>query len=476
TVGRLHVRAAADHGLAVQVLRTIALVAWFATCSVVIVLTQLLGAPLLLLRRRWFDAYIARTKAAFGLVITAVTQWGAPTPVRISGDRSVMGEFDLVGAAGRAGTTSTCLRTRFPERLVMIANHQVYTDWMYLWWQAYSADMHGHIYIILKESLKYIPVLGQGMMFYGFIFMARKWLHDKPRLQHRLGKLRRAYSRGARGAVLEPMWLLLFPEGTNLSENSKRKSDQFGAKNALPHFRHVLLPRSTGLFFCLQELRGSVDYLYDCTVGYSGPPKGVYPDKFFTLRSTFLRGRPPASVNMYWRRFAVADLPLDDQRAFEHWLVARWAEKDALLDRFYDEGRFPPCDWEEECLAENAAPADSDPATPASSSRPGSSGSGSSSLAYGTAGPASPTPHPRASVEDKHGFVVEETRSEITYVDGYRTRARTLTHHGPSYFETEVRLVSQLEVLKIFSVVGAVVTVAVFVDPLCWSRLRRCAI
>ncbi|KAI5287571.1 hypothetical protein KEM54_005892, partial [Ascosphaera aggregata] len=341
TVGRLNLRAAADHGLIIQVLRTILLVAWFASCSICIVLTQLVGCPLILLKRRWFDAYIARTKASFGLVITAVTQWGAPTPVRISGDRSVKGQFGL-------DETGKILVTDFPERLVLIANHQVYTDWMYLWWQAYSANMHGYIYIILKESLKYIPVLGQGMMFYGFIFMARKWLQDKPRLQHRLKKLSRAYSHGARGSVLEPMWLLIFPEGTNLSENSKMKSDHYGVKSRLPNFEHVLLPRSTGLFFCLQELRGTVDYLYDCTVGYAGPPRGVYPDKFFTLRSTFLRGRPPASVNFYWRRFAVDDLPLDDQEEFGRWLLQRWSEKNDLLERFYNEGRFPPCDWEEE--------------------------------------------------------------------------------------------------------------------------------
>jgi 1-acyl-sn-glycerol-3-phosphate acyltransferase len=39
--------------------------------------------------------------------------------------------------------------------------------------------MHGHLYIILKESIKYIPILGTGMMFYGFIFLSRKWATDK---------------------------------------------------------------------------------------------------------------------------------------------------------------------------------------------------------------------------------------------------------------------------------------------------------
>lgn len=44
---------------------------------------------------------------------------------------------------------------------------------------------------------------------------------------------------------------------------------------------------------------------------------------------------------MHWRRFAVADIPLDDQKAFDEWLRARWAEKDELMDHYFETGRFP---------------------------------------------------------------------------------------------------------------------------------------
>jgi 1-acyl-sn-glycerol-3-phosphate acyltransferase len=132
--------------------------------------------------------------------------------------------------------------------------------------------MHGRVFIILKESLKYIPVMGQGMMFYGFIFMARKWESDKPRLQHRLEKLKTRVS-GSKSSKsqFDPMWLMIFPEGTNLSLNTKRRSDEFGKKQGYDSFNHMILPRSTGLFFCLQQLRGTVDYVYDSTIAYEGP-------------------------------------------------------------------------------------------------------------------------------------------------------------------------------------------------------------
>jgi 1-acyl-sn-glycerol-3-phosphate acyltransferase len=68
------------------------------------------------------------------------------------------------------------------------------------------------------------------------------------------------------------MWLLLFPEGTNLSGNGRRKSAAWAKKTGLRDPEHVMLPRSTGIFFCLKELRGTVDYVYDCTVAYEGIP------------------------------------------------------------------------------------------------------------------------------------------------------------------------------------------------------------
>ena len=44
---------------------------------------------------------------------------------------------------------------------------------------------------------------------------------------------------------------------------------------------------------------------------------------------------------MYWRRFATSTIPTKDHDTFEKWVLDRWKEKDALLEQFYDTGRFP---------------------------------------------------------------------------------------------------------------------------------------
>ncbi|OAQ92571.1 1-acyl-sn-glycerol-3-phosphate acyltransferase 2 [Purpureocillium lilacinum] len=324
------------YGRLAQVLRGLAFTVYFTSCCLTIVVTQFIGAPLYFINRDWFYAYMAMTKRSFALTTTVMTQIWGPTTVRISGDESVAGQIKSTGSGG--------VQFSFPERLVLIANHQIYTDWLYLWWIGYvnQPAMHGHLYIILKESLRYIPLIGTGMMFYGFIFMSRKMATDQPRLAYRLNKLKQKRTDPKGKPYLDPMWLLLFPEGTNLSGNGRRKSGQWAEKNGLKDPEHVMLPRSTGSFFCLNELRGTLDYVYDCTVAYEGIPRGKYGEEIFGLSSTYFQGRPPKSINLYWRRFRMSDIPLDDQKEFDLWLREQWYKKDELMEEYLTTGRFPP--------------------------------------------------------------------------------------------------------------------------------------
>jgi 1-acyl-sn-glycerol-3-phosphate acyltransferase len=267
---------------------------------------------------------MAFTKQSFGVLITTMTQWWSPTTVRVSGDTSIPKQLFRKADGG--------LECRFPKRLVMMANHQLYTDWLYLWWIAYTNNMHGYVYIILKESLKNLPLVGWGAQFYNFIFLSRKWEQDLPQFQKNLDKLNNAE---------DPMWLLMFPEGTNLATSTREKSKAWAAKAGIQDMKHQLLPRSRGLQLCLQRLRKTTPWLYDCTIAYEGVPEGQYGQDIFTLQSSLFEGRPPKSVNMHFRRFKVSTIPIDNDKAFEVWLRNRWREKDYLLEHFYRFQTFP---------------------------------------------------------------------------------------------------------------------------------------
>lgn len=51
--------------------------------------------------------------------------------------------------------------------------------------------------------------------------------------------------------------ILLFPEGTNISENTKAKSHSFADKNGLKRYEHVLHPRTTGFSFLVEYMKSS---------------------------------------------------------------------------------------------------------------------------------------------------------------------------------------------------------------------------
>ncbi|KAH7115323.1 acyltransferase-domain-containing protein [Dendryphion nanum] len=316
------------HGQLSQAERAFTLASTFLSGVLAISASQFLGAPLKLIDPVFYEGYMAYTKECFAILITCLTQWWAPTVVRVSGDASMMGQL----VKKKDGS----LQCNFADRMVLMANHQLYTDWLYLWWIAYTNNMHGFIYIILKESLKNIPIIGWGAQFYNFIFLARNWEEDQRRFKKHLSKLNKA---------TDPMWLIIFPEGTNLSASTREKSKKWAEKNGLQDMKHQLLPRSTGLKFCLNELKDTTEWLYDCTIAYEGVPPGQFGQDIFTLRSSFFEGRPPKSVNMHWRRFHISTIPIGNTKAFEVWLRNRWREKDYMLEYFNRHTRFPADDF-----------------------------------------------------------------------------------------------------------------------------------
>lgn len=77
----------------------------------------MLGSPLYLINEDWYNAWIAFTKQSIGILTTTLSQYWAPTTIRMSGDKSVRDQL----VKNPDGT----LKCDFPDRLVLMANHQV---------------------------------------------------------------------------------------------------------------------------------------------------------------------------------------------------------------------------------------------------------------------------------------------------------------------------------------------------------------
>ncbi|CAN6674409.1 2-acyl-1-lysophosphatidylinositol acyltransferase [Trichomonascus vanleenenianus] len=307
----------------IQAFRAVTVVFFTIVASLCIYGTQAIGYPIKFVAPEVYRAWIDITKQSYGIYLTSMNQLWTPTEAVISGDKSMEGLFSL----NPDGT----LKTNFGGHTVLISNHQLYSDWAYLWWIAFTARMHGAVYIILKASLKWIPIIGWGMQNYRFIFLSRKWMSDEKVLKEGLDVV----------ADMEwPSWLILFPEGTTMSSGGFAKSEAYAKKTDLEMPKHLLLPRATGLRYSLQRLAETVEYVYDATIYYPGIKEGYHGEDYYSLKTIYFRGIYPKQVYMYWRRFKVSDIPYNDAKEFEQWIRKRWYEKDDLLEHFKVTGKW----------------------------------------------------------------------------------------------------------------------------------------
>ncbi|KZO95979.1 hypothetical protein CALVIDRAFT_537566 [Calocera viscosa TUFC12733] len=319
----------------------------FGCC--VIVATQLLIWPLRPFdaTRKAYDDIINWTKGSFALLCMCVIQWFAPVQVVLTADEGIdLDELVVRNAQGEL------VELKLPQKFICLANHQCYLDWMYLWCVLVFAHAHQHLYIILMDRFKWIPIVGWGMQFYRFLFIRRSWTADRVYLGRKLLEFGRYAIKAA-----EPFVLMIYPEGTLVSDSTRALSRKYSEKMDIPDMKNMLLPRSTGLLFCLRTLSPSIPNLavVDFTIGYAGIPAGGYGQDFYTLRSVFFNGISPPTLHLHMRIWQAKDLPLGEmgesatrgaeasqaeRDAFDLWLLERWREKDAWMDGFYKDGEF----------------------------------------------------------------------------------------------------------------------------------------
>lgn len=314
---------------------------------------------------QYLQAVINLTKDYFVIIMIFLTRLIAPSKVLITWNSTENKDLFNVDQNDN-------LISNLAPNSVLISNHQIYTDWLYLWWISYTANLSRSVYIILKDMSK-IPILGYGMKNYKFLFLTRKWVNDKFTITSQLNEIdANARGMGPVNGVKQvasenatsikwpqgttdqkwPFQLIIFPEGTVTSDRTTKKSAQFCLDKNIPKLNHVLLPRTRGLFLALRKLRNTVEVVYDFTTGYGNLKPEEYGEIKFSLKRHFFLGYGPPTINYYVREFKIKDIPLGvetedideadpaDLLAFESWLNDVWYEKDKQLAYFYKTGTF----------------------------------------------------------------------------------------------------------------------------------------
>ncbi|KAI8828439.1 hypothetical protein BC829DRAFT_412191 [Chytridium lagenaria] len=321
--------------------------------SLAINVLQLFSLPLHRPLYRLYRVYIRLTERLFGSLMTIITYLLCPVELVMYGDHASL---------------------RNDERVILTSNHQTLVDWWYIWLLGWSKGAHGDIRIILKDSLKWVPIVGWGMQFFEFIFLSRRIQVDEPRLRSSMVKIRSLIP-SSKTSQNTPYHHRGFLSGSSSSLKAP-KIQRVRRKNNIPlnlRPKHTILPRSTGYRICLEELVGRVESresetlglppaittIYDITVGFEGEGgdrgRGTPDDPAydrFPILDVFFGGKGPKKVHMYVRTFPLSDLPEYGHAVrslgengkmpdFDEWLGKLYREKDELMDGFYKEGKFP---------------------------------------------------------------------------------------------------------------------------------------
>ncbi|KAL0334769.1 UNVERIFIED_CONTAM: putative 1-acyl-sn-glycerol-3-phosphate acyltransferase 5 [Sesamum radiatum] len=208
------------------------------------------------------------------------------------------------------------------DRVLLIANHRTEVDWMYLWDLALRKGCEGYIKYILKSSLMKLPVFGWVFHVMEFIPVVRKWEADELMMHQMLSSFR---------DPRDPLWLAVFPEGTDFTEQKCVRSQKYASENGLPILKNVLLPKTKGFHACLENLKDSLDAVYDITIGYRHNCPSFLDNAF---------GVDPSEVHIHIRRISLKEIPTsEDQTA--SWLMNTFSLKDQMLSDFYTQGHFP---------------------------------------------------------------------------------------------------------------------------------------
>ncbi|EQB61690.1 lysocardiolipin acyltransferase 1 [Vairimorpha apis BRL 01] len=204
----------------------------------------------------------------------------------------------------------------YKKKNIVISNHLSEYDWLMILAILYKLQRYDDMCIILKQSLKNIPLLGYGMSYFGFIFLNRKLDADKEILKKGLNILKNK----------QKYDLLIFPEGTYIDKVGKEISDNYVKNNPVNlkgtnfYPQEVLLPRVTGFNIIYDNLGNDMDGVIDMTL-FTNPYISLPQEKY---------------------KYHKALTDFDDRIGYSCFIefVDKPAKKDFIFNRFKNKDEF----------------------------------------------------------------------------------------------------------------------------------------
>ncbi|OIW15948.1 hypothetical protein TanjilG_04483 [Lupinus angustifolius] len=213
-------------------------------------------------------------------------------------------------------TDSETFQLMGKESALLICNHRSDIDWLIGWVLAQRTGCLGSTVAIMKKEVKYLPVLGWSMWFSDYLFLERNWAKDEASLKSGFQHLNH---------IPVPFWLALFVEGTRFTHTKLLAAQEFAVSKGLPVPRNVLIPRTKGFVTAVEQTRGTIPAIYDCT--FAVPKSETSPTLLRMIKGI------SCSVKVQIKRHKIEELP-ETSDAIAQWCRETFVTKDAILEKY----------------------------------------------------------------------------------------------------------------------------------------------
>ncbi|EFC42731.1 predicted protein [Naegleria gruberi] len=251
------------------------------------------------------------------------------------------------------------------ESALVMCNHVSNVDFLVLACIAYRKGLLGFLKFLAKKDLLIIPFLGfPGLILGKQIVLDRNWQKDQQSIADSVNSVMKDNI---------PSYVLIFPEGTRITQNNITKSNEFARERKLRELNQVVLPRVKGLGMMIKaittqqenanidlsvEKDNGIKYIYDVTIGY--PPTREYIE---SCRKEAVNDKKVASsiVNKAFpvlgapellmkrlkgtkicvniKKIPINTVPHHDEKQFNEWCYERFYRKEDMLSQLQTDAK-----------------------------------------------------------------------------------------------------------------------------------------
>mmetsp|Transcript_9508 Transcript_9508/g.33686 ORF Transcript_9508/g.33686 Transcript_9508/m.33686 type:complete len:383 (+) Transcript_9508:82-1230(+) len=207
------------------------------------------------------------------------------------------------------------------DQSTILVNHRGDLDWLVGLMILDAGGGLGCCKAMIKRELLMVPFFGFVWWAVDFVCLRRNWASDAKTLEESY-KSQHAYRENQ-----VPYSLTVFPEGTRLTQKKLEESQEFAKSRGLSVLKHVLCPRTKGLWSAVNGLR--LDSIFDATVAPMGAAGNI-----LTLAQA-----QPCELHIHIERVEPASVPKEEE-LLSKWLYGRWETKEKRLESFLAKGKL----------------------------------------------------------------------------------------------------------------------------------------